>query len=605
MSNKSKLLLILIGLFSGILWQLYKPINLNIANQEAKTGTTEASHIKLTYQVQSNIEVFQYSNKKTLRSRDDNFTLNQTILNSKDSKALSIFTVNIPDFSKDTKSSRIYVQSDKNGRIIDFVSSPDSSLSIDPWLKNYLETLISRLQFALPLSKSNPPNNWRCIEKDQYGNYLAFYRQTYNPDKNYLYFDKLIKGYNERANLDQPSLLPENKITLINPTPMNLKINKKNLTIESVFGHTAHEIKQDDIDYLISHRFNFKLLAIEASKDHLNYDEIHAIFKQVDRGKKPQKTNDSVKKDFLKIDKLISSESSNELNQLFSEAVDYYNLNPDQLDLVQKNILSLDEDDTLFMKKASYLFGILAENKSSKSEPILLDLLHNKNNVILHQALAALSDIENPSEQSVYGLIDFNDNLVSNDEMHHQAHLALGTISSKLRRASQKGHQEATDYLFELSHNLSSDEKISILDALGNDGSNQHLSFIKSFLGDKDSIIRGRAIYQLRKLSDPAVLDIMFDAIKSENDPFVWTEGLKALEYYPASERLITTLYNLIELAPTPELQYNYAKAMIKQGGCCISQVEKNLSRLQMSSELNHLRKDLVIWINHLSERID
>ncbi len=185
--------------------------------------------------------------------------------------------------------------------------------------------------------------------------------------------------------------------------------------------------------------------------------------------------------------------------------------------------------------------------------------------------------------------------------MRYQAHLALGTVSSKLRKAEQNGHQQATDYLFELSQNLPSDDKITIIDAIGNDGSNRHLKFIMSFLNDKDSTIRGRAIYQLRKLSNPAVLDIIFNTLKAETDTFIWTEGLKVLEYYPASERLITTLYILIDLAPTPEMQFNYTKAMMKKGGCCISQLEKNLSRLHMNNRLRHLRKDIETWTNHLS----
>jgi hypothetical protein len=370
------------------------------------------------------------------------------------------------------------------------------------------------------------------------------------------------------------------------------------MTIENMSGKTTHQIKQNKIDYLISHRFNFKLEGIKPSYDHPSYDKIFVILKQ----KSPEKKiNLREKIDFLNIEELVSENPSTKLNQLFSEAVDYYNLYPDQLDMVQKKILLLDENDAFFMKKASYLIGILAENKSSEAESILINLLQNKNDTILLQSLAALSDIENPSAQSVYGLIDFDENLASHDTMRYQAHLALGTVSSKLRKAEQNGHQQATDYLFELSQNLPSDDKITIIDAIGNDGSNRHLKFIMSFLNDKDSTIRGRAIYQLRKLSNPAVLDIMFNTLKAETDTFIWTEGLKVLEYYPASERLITTLYILIDLAPTPEMQFNYTKAMMKKGGCCISQLEKNLSRLHMNNRLRHLRKDIETWTNHLS----
>lgn len=600
MRRKIKFILFIIGLFSLFIWLKFQSVRV-ITDDQIHNEKLSKAPVTLTYKVRSEIVVFDKRRQETLRSRYENFELQQHIFEAKHKKALSIFSVKYPAPYADISAFKAYAQKDTWGRIEKLNINHKEQSTIDPWVRHYLEIIISRLQISLPKLHSKPPRAWRQIEKDQYGNYIAIYKQELQSDSRHLHIKKTIKSYNQNTPLNHPSLLPNPAVTVENHEPLAIKIRKKDFIIESLSGTTIHEIKQDNIDYRVTHKLKIELIDSKLTKENFDYEKILASLNKPHTPKKWQTSNFKLGKDFLNIHDLIAQNQDTELNQLFSEAVDHYNHFPEQLVAVKEKIVELNESDKFYKKKIAYLTGILAEQNSPAVESILVELLDHKNENILIQSLAALADLKHPSEYSTNGLINFNESVASTDKMRNQAQLSLGTISYKLRKNNQNGHKDSSNYLATLSKTLLDDEKISIIDALGNDGALQHLEFIKPFLYHQENIIRARAIYQLRKMSSPQTFNIFHEVLKKESDVHVWQEGLKALQYKQTSILLVETLYTLIKYAPTPEMQFNYSQAMMEKGGCCIETVEKNLNELYGNQQLRHLRKDIATWINHIT----
>lgn len=262
------------------------------------------------------------------------------------------------------------------------------------------------------------------------------------------------------------------------------------------------------------------------------------------------------------LERLKERDNSAQRFELFRKLVALMELQPEQINVVVQQILHEKEADL----NVATLVNALAKVNNPLAQQALAEILEKsqENPEIMRIAIDSLGGVEVPTKETV----DLLQRIYRNSgagEIHNAASLALGTMASHLQKANDpQADGIAFDLGRELVRSTTIENKIVILEALGNAANSAALPHIKAFLDTPQEQVRATAMIALRSIPDPRVDTLLAEALAKEKSFVVRNQTLDAMGYRAPTKEIFAALSQSVDKEISIELRIKQAKLLWK-----------------------------------------
>ena len=441
--------------------------------------------------------------------------------------------------------------------------------SIRPNLRNHMKAVLVLIQMLFP-EDAVKELQWQSKEAGINGEYLAAYQCRKGP-KELLTITKQKRHY-----------LPGPK------QPKGLKFVASNATIlfSPDQGHISRidlseEVSSEAMEITTEGKTVLKLNLIKRQHDpqlakpvvqKLQSKEYHATITIKIEGPEDIRRNMLVKllgnrkwEDIIQDLGKLQKKEDKKRYELFRLLVAWMELNPNQLHLVVKKILTTKDTD----RNMITILSALGQVQNPAAQEVLGTVIKKRqdNAEMIQMALVSLGRAEKPTQQSIELLQELYRN-GKTGPMHETSVMALGNLVRKLR---EQDPSRAAAVIYDVEKDLqnaqSTRQRRVLLASLGNAGSSSSLPYISSCIESSDYTVRSRAVMALRFISDPKV-DLLLTKSIEDKELSVRSNAVEAMSYRPPSKEIFSAIKSCIGKEKNDSMRVKQARvvwAMRKQ----------------------------------------
>ena len=235
--------------------------------------------------------------------------------------------------------------------------------------------------------------------------------------------------------------------------------------------------------------------------------------------------------------------------------------NPERAAELKEKILATTARDEGAKRQLAAVFGAMAQSDQSSVANVLADLASECTDVFCKdQAIVALNDHTAPTVSSARKMLDLVKTKPDYDTQA-AAVLAAGSIAHKIGDQIPEVPAALIDAYKDPQNQML---KRSVLAAMGNHGSAQYLPILKASLNEKESMVRGTALYSLRNIKLSEVNAVLTSAIEKEKDGSTVSEGIKAMLYRDLSAPEYERIANKIASMPDKDYANEATRIFLK-----------------------------------------
>lgn len=288
------------------------------------------------------------------------------------------------------------------------------------------------------------------------------------------------------------------------------------------------------------------------------------------------------------LDSLEHNSPSTEAYQIFSNLKQDLVRHPQHGDELAARILGNPSRDASSKRRLTVLFGALAQSESSHHTELLADLSRQcPDSFCKVQAVVALSDHQNPSEQAAERVLEMAKQQ-GDAKLQSTSLLAAGSLGYKL---GKKLPQLPTLFAEQLSDPNMQALKSTILAAMGNHGDAEYLPTLQTFLEAKDINQRAAAVYSLRYI--PGADQNLLEMLQPNQDKVVISEAYKALEFRNLTQKDYRSLVQSSLNLKDQDLQLAAARTLLRLFQAAPAQHKEALEVFKAKADFDAVRSFL------------
>lgn len=227
-------------------------------------------------------------------------------------------------------------------------------------------------------------------------------------------------------------------------------------------------------------------------------------------------------------------------------------LNPTKLYLVAQKILESKE-----LTPGIYAMISALSSVEPHGQDVLVDVIKKRSTQTeyVYEAVQSLAFVSKPTDATLRLFQDLSKNY-QDESIRGSALLSLGTLAGRfLENDPAKTALLVYDLEAKLQNPQDKNEKILLIDALGNAGSESSLTHLSPLVQDSDVSIRTSALYALRFIPDTKADELLLNALKDAKDFSTQKSAWEALAYRKPTPTLFAAVNQQIASEKSDDLK--------------------------------------------------
>ena len=450
--------------------------------------------------------------------------------------------------------------------------------------RDIVYSVIKSFQFVIP--KGSHQDGWEVVEKDLTGIFAAFYDlgaedqglitiEKSRGDFTKLFFDirSNFRGQQVRAvpsgKLDiryhlssqqMVSVSGQDRLQYFDERARSVGFNKQDIELETIAYSTLSSTKLKE----------YRLFAKNLSKSAIDFDQATAI---ADRNRQEKIHRLELKDDrfedvmalFSELDPSDETKRRDQLTTIFLKLRAYVYLNPDQLDVIGREMAELNVSDPQF----TMLMDVLVNSGSAQAQQVLVSLMDEGDQTKLESMIPAVGFVSEPTE----GLENSLRQLMAHDnpDISSSAKLSVGVLASQLKNDTssdpqvRQRFQQIEDETLRKIEDAETPEQITdLLRVVGNFGSEKGMAMIIRLLGHEDKNVRKQAVLALRFVENERAYRIVGDFLAQEKDVEVKESAATSLAWMKTSSEKLHMEIKLIAASKDASVKMELMKSLMR-----------------------------------------
>jgi len=421
-------------------------------------------------------------------------------------------------------------------------------------LSNIIKSLLLNAQVILP---DKPSVEWTTEEVDQNGSYRAKYTLK---EANKIYKQKLeyvdtIEGLKIYSCKNAANIDFQQQEGYVNKIEVEEQVQYQSLNIitnANIRVNMSLEKKTNDstLAGTLQTKLKKEGFTVSTSSSVEGQAEMERLLLQKTAG-------NMTWKDFL--EKMKEVKERKDCPKLIIQLRAWMQLNPTKLYLAAQKILESKE-----LTADVYSLIRALGSVDPHGQDVLVDVIKKRpeNTDYVYESLSCLTFVNKPTDATIEVFQDLSKNH-KEENVRSTALLGIGSLAS---RFAESNPEKTSLIVYDLEQKVQNvqdkNEKILLIDALGNAGSSSSLPYLSNLVQDKDIAIRGSALLALRSISDNRADEILANALKEYKDHSTLKNALSAMEYRNPTPVLFSTVKQKLAEESSEELKIRELKIL-------------------------------------------
>ncbi len=426
--------------------------------------------------------------------------------------------------------------------------------SIPGNLANIVKSLMLNAQVILP---ETPMIEWKSEETDQNGFYKAKYtwKEGDTIHKQKLEYVETIEGLKIFACNSSAKIIFLPKEGYIHKLDFEEQVQYQTIHIVTnahIKINMSLESKTNDTSLAgtLQNKLKKEGYTISSSSSIEGQEEMERMMLQ-------KRIGNMTWKDF--VEKMQKAKERKDCPELILQLKAWMQLNPTKLYMAAQKILESKE-----LTPGVYAMIRALGSVEPHGQDVLVDVIKKRmdNQEYVYESLQCLSFVSKPTNSTIETFQELAKNH-KEENIRSSALLGLGSLAS---RFAEENPEKTALIVYDLEQKLQNskdkNEKIRLIDALGNAGSSSSLPYLSNLIQDKDIAIKGSAFFAMRSINDARVDDILTKNLKEHKDYPTLKNVLESIEYRKPNSLLFSAVKEKITEEKSEELKIRQLKIL-------------------------------------------